>query len=246
MHYRYFQKNKLFKKISFAIVIGVMLMNAVGCEKLINYEELAERILNEKYKDEFVIEEVVRSNIFDDYYIATAYQADNPDTLFRVFVDNDGSAASDNYVGKIVCNQLSDQVAKNLDSVSGTYYIYSSTIVDSLEQMDPTITLDEYISSHPEMKYGIYLFYCPDEFDKEDIYHGLSEMFHGLSISGNVYLHIMDESMMQKIQNYLETHDKIYDEGKQLMKPYSCGIIEFSDGMINSSRDEIFHMLEEK
>lgn len=221
-------------------------MNMTGCGKIIGYEELAEKLLNEKYNDEFVIEEVQSTNMFDEYYTVLAYQEDNPDLIFRAHVDNDGGGISDNYVNRLVCAQLSDAVARNLDSLKGIYYIYSSTLIDSLELNDPGMMLSEYIETHPKMKYNLYVFYSPDIFDKENIYQGLTNICKGLSISGNIYFYTMGESILKDVQDYLENNDKIYDDGDHMLEPYSCGIIKFVNGVLENSKEEIFEMIEEK
>lgn len=241
-----FRNNKIKEKIVLAIMLGVLVMSTVGCGRMIGYEEMAEKLLHEKYNDEFVVETIQSVSILDEYYIALAYQKDQPDTIFRVYVNNDGSGVSDNYVNRLVCAQLSDKVARNLDFLNGIYYIYSTTLIESLELKDPSILLSEYIDTHPKMKYNIYVFYSPDSSDKENLYQGLTNICQGLSISGNIYLYIMDDGMLKDVQDYLENNDKIYDEGESMFEPYSCGIIKFTNGVLDESKDEVFEMIEGK
>ncbi|MBO5159773.1 MAG: hypothetical protein J6B94_09350 [Lachnospiraceae bacterium] len=221
-------------------------MSTIGCGKVIGYEKMAEKLLNEKYNDEFVVEDIQSASILDEYYTALAYQKDHPDTIFKVYVNNDGSGVSDNYVNRLVCAQLSDTVARNLDSLNGIYYIYSSTLIDSLELEDPYISLSEYVDTHPKMKYNIYVFYSPDISDKENLYQGLTSICQGLSISGNIYLYIMDDSVLKDVQDYLENNDKIYDDGDHMFEPYFCGIMKFTNGVLDNSKDEVFEMIEGK
>lgn len=247
MHRDYFRKSKknnIKTKIFSVIALGVLIMSTVGCGKVIGYEELAEKLLNEKYNDEFVVEKIQSTSLLDEYYTALAYQKDNPETIFRVYVNNDGSGISDNYVSRLVCAQLSDTVARNLDSLNGIYYIYSSTLIDSLELDNPYILLSEYIDTHPKMKYNIYVFYSSDSMDQQNLYQGLANICQGLPISGNIYLHMMDESVLKDVQNYLENNDRIYDDGDQMFEPYSCGIIKFTNGILDSGKEEIFEMIE--
>lgn len=241
-----FRNNKMKEKIVSAIMLGVLVMSTVGCGRMIGYEELAERLLHEKYNKEFVVETIQSVSVLDEYYTALAYQKDRPDTIFRVYVNNDGSGVSDNYVSRLVCAQLSDTVARNLDSLNGIYYIYSTTLIDSMELEDPYISLNEYIDTHPKMKYNIYVFYSPDTSDKENLYQGLTSICQGLSISGNIYLYIMDDSILKDVQDYLENNDKIYDEGDNMFEPYSCGIIKFTNGVLDHSKDKVFEMIEGK
>lgn len=249
MHRDCFQKNKMYKSKRLkilAIILGVLIMSTVGCGRIIGYEELAEKLLNEKYHDEFVVENVQSTNVFSKSYTAIAYQKEHPEMLFKAYVENDGSGISDNYVARLVCEKLSDAVARNLDSLNGIYYIYSTTLIDSLELDDPKISLNEYIETNPDMPYYLYVFFSPDSLDKENLYQGLSNICQGLPISGNLYLHILDEIDLKTVQSYCETHDKIYDGGENLFESYYCGRIEFINGALESTKEEVFEMIEGK
>ena len=80
--------------------------------------------------------------------------------------------------------------------------------------------------------------------DQQNLYQGLANICQGLPISGNIYLHMMDESVLKDVQNYLENNDRIYDDGDQMFEPYSCGIIKFTNGILDSGKEEIFEMIE--
>lgn len=241
-----FRNNKMKEKIVSAFMLGVLVMSTVGCGRMIGYEEMAEKLLHEKYNDEFVVETIQSASLLRNSYTAVAYQKDQPETPFKVYVENDGSGMSDNYVTRLVCNQLSDAVARNLDSLNGIYYTYSRTMINSYELDDPNISLSEYINTHQEMLYDIFVFYNPDSLDSENVYQGLTNICQGIPISGDLYVYIVDDRIMRDVQEYLENNDEIYDEGESLLEPYFCGHIGFTNGVLDSSKEEILEIIEDR
>lgn len=212
---------------------------------LSNYEETAEKLLYEKYHREFAVEKIISNNIFEKYCTALAYELDDPNTLFRVYINDDGKAVSDDYIDRLMEKELSDRIAKNLDALDGIYYIYTNTMLKTREEMDPDITFDEYMKAHPKMKYCIYLFYCQETGDVENVYQGLQKLLEDLPLTGVMEMYLMNEEMLGKVQDYLESHDKIYDEGKQMIKSYACGRFEFQEGILAITKDEVVHFLGE-
>lgn len=216
-------------------------------EKILTYEDIAISLLNEKYNDTFEIEEVQSHSIFRGYYTVIAYQEENPDLLFRANVNTDGTAVSDNYVSKIVCKDLSNKVARNLDALKGIYYIFTQVLTEPTMLNNVRITLEEYLEANPKNKFTINVNYCPEETNAEEVYSGLCNILNGLdSISGKINLCVIDEEMFSKIQNYMETHDRCYDEYKHMIEEYSAGMIEFKKGTITTSKEEIMKILENK
>lgn len=235
------------RKIIEIIVIGVMIMSTIGCDVLVSHEEQAVRLLNEKYKDSFVIEEVQSQSFSGGYYTVIAYQEDNADVLFRADVNSDGTGLSDNYVAKQLCWDMADQVARNLNDLEGTYYIYIELMFEPDMLSKPGITLKEFMRETPNNRFTINVNYAPDGTNPEAVYAGLSNILNEMeSITGKIHLYLMDESNIAHVQEYMETHDRCYDEFEDWAELYSAGIIDFEDGKIVTTKEEIIKMLEKK
>ncbi len=220
------------------------MMSTFGCGRSLSYEEMAEQELEERYHMPFEVDNIQEQNIFDGYYTVIAYQKEDPKTLFRATINADGSGESDNYVCKLVCQQITDRIARNLDALNGTYYIYTTPLIDSVGLTDVGMTVEQYMDRFPMDIFHIYLNYCPDQMDVDEFYKGLSNMFKGLDgLSGNIYLYMVKENTIRDIQAYLEENDKMYDEYKAIVDPYYVGSIPFEKGKIKLTVSEIKDMV---
>ena len=199
----------------------------------LSYEELAVKLLNKKFNDVFEIERVQAHQYLRGYYTVIAYQQDNADLLFRAYVDDDGGAISDNYVTKLVCNELSDKVAQNLNSLKGIYYIFSEAMMELTMLDDIETSLDEFLKGCPENKFSIHVNFAPEDTTAEEVALGLMHILNDLqALRGNIYLYIADQLTLAKIQEYRETHDTCYDDYEKIVESYYVGMIEFEKGTI--------------
>ena len=219
-------------------------MGTLGCGRLLSHEEMAKQKLEERYDMTFEVAKVLGGGILDECYTVIAYPEDDPKTMFRASINNDGSGESDNYVCKLVCQQISDRIAKNMDSLNGTYYIYTAPLIDSVGLSDIDMTVEQYMEEFPEDVFHVYLNYCPERMDADEFYAGLSNMFKGLEeLSGRIYLYIVKENTLGSIQEYLEENDKMYDDYKSMTDSYYVGVIPFEEGKIQLTISEIKDMV---
>lgn len=216
-------------------------------DKAYSYEELAIKLLNEKYQDSFEIEKVQSHSIFKGYYTVIAYQTDNADFLFRAYVNSDGKALSDNYVTKMVCADLADKVAQNLDALRGIYYIFAEAKIEPKMLDNIELTIEEFLEVYPKNQFIIYINYCPEEKEADEIYESLENALVNIPpITGEIRFFIMDEDMLSKVQDYQETRDRCYDDYEDMMETYLAGIIPFENGSIKCTKEEFREKLENK
>ena len=220
-------------------------MNNVGCGKVSSYEEIAKEKLYERYQDDFEIENVQSHHFLSGYYTVIAYPQSDPTLLFRASINDDGSEESDNYVCTLVCQRLSEQVEKNLNALNGFYYVYSKPRIDTVNIQNKEMSVREYVQEFPSCAFRTYLFYCPETFDAEAFAFNIQQAFNGLEfIEGKIDMYFVpDEDSLGKIQNYLETHDQMYDEFKDIADSYYKGSIEFKFGSWSMSLEEIQEMV---
>lgn len=222
-------------------------MSDTGMGKMLSLEEQAVNLLNEKYNDSFEVEIVQSNSFFRGFYTVIAYQEDNGDVLFRASVDSNGKGVSDNYVSRLVCQKLADKVAQNLDALKGVYYIYVKAMTEPSMLDNPNITIEEFMEVVPKNKFTIHVSYAPEETNAKEASEGFMNILKGMEyLSGRINLYVMDELMLAKVQEYMETHDKCYDGYQQMMKEYFAGVIYFEKGTVTSAKEEIVEMLENK
>ena len=223
------------------------MMNSMGCGNVISHEKQAIEMLNEKYNDSFEIESVQSQSFSGGYYTVIAYQEEEPTLLFRADIDSDGTGLSDNYVARILYRDMAEQVAWNLNQLPGTYYIYVEAMFEPTMLKKPGITLKEFMEETPKNKFTINVNYAPEETNPEEVYAGLANIFQNMeNISGKIHLYIMDETHIARVQEYMETHDRCYDEFEDMVENASVGLIDFENGTIVTAKDEIIRMLENR
>lgn len=243
---------KKLKQLFLIIVMGVIVMNSVGCAGTPkSQKKLAKQILEEKYNESFEIKELRGTHFYDGYYLAIAYPTERPEVLFQVSVDLDGKEEADNYISKLLCLKLSDTIAKNLDGLKGFYYLFTEPMVENSLLTDPNLTIDEYMQKWPNSEFTIYLNYCPDNegntVDMDALYNELIHAFDGLeSMSGCICLYLVDEDTMADMQEYRQTHDKCYSDYDERAERYYVGKIEFEKGRLTTSKEEMIKMMENR
>lgn len=220
-------------------------MEPIETEKLVTHEDLAKQLLYQRHQKEFEIEKVVGQDIFAGVYTVLAYPEDKAELIFRATINSDGTGISDNYVAKLLAVQLSDLIAHNLDELSGIYYVYSSFMFDPIELVNADMDICDYVKAHPTNRYNTYLYYVPDTLDVDACYQCLSEAYTGIEgINGTLYINILDEEAVSSVQNYIESHDKLYDDYKKFIEPYCKGKLQVKNSKIVNSKEDVKAMLE--
>lgn len=221
------------------IMAGVIVMDLYGCGKVIDDKQLALNKLEEKYNKSFVVEDIVEKNKYAGYYTCLAYDVEQSDIIFRVNVDVDGNGFSDNYSSKCVFRKISDAIGHNLDDLDGYFYIYSSPLVERTGINNPEMTAEEYLLKVPDGRINVYLLYAPEKTNYKSLYSNLMNMYEGIgTVDGTLYLYITDEEGLNWAQDYLESHDQIYDDYAKLMKDCYKGSFEIIDGRLTCSQLE--------
>lgn len=239
------------KKFVLFSLIVVIFTNIIGCGLAISPENYAVKLLNEKYNDSFVIDEILSYSLIYKNYIVIAYQEDNPNLLFRAEIDTEKGTISDNYVVKLLTRDMGDEIAQNLNNLSGIYCIkvdagHEPNFSKEAYSENSNITLKEFMEFIPGNKFAIYVNYVPDKMNPEQIYDSLNDMFNGMEpIGGKIHLYIMGEHELAKVQKYYENNDRIYSDLKDWQKQYKIGVINFENGVIVNSKNEIITMLDE-
>ena len=225
------------------MIVCVVNLCRTGCSK--SPEIAVKEKLHERYQEDFEIKEVQSDPLFKGNYTMIAYPQSDPSLLFRATSNDDNSYVEDFYVCTLVCRKLSEQVGKNINALNGSYYICSKPTIDTLNIPDKDITVKEYVEMFPGYAFRTYLFYCPETMDPYDFSSNIQQMFSELEyIDCSVYVYVVpDEKSLGKIQNYLETHDRLYDEFGDISDDFYKGSIEYKDGAWDKSLEEIEEMV---
>lgn len=102
-------KQTIFRLILEGLVV-IMLFGLVGCgSNNKSVEELAESYLNKNYDKEFVVEDLTKKDagpFKTKSYSGFAYEKENPENRFKVWVDKDNAQVRDAYYGITVLPEI--------------------------------------------------------------------------------------------------------------------------------------------
>lgn len=234
----------MLKSIYRKLVIAFLALSLSGCSGVPQYEKLAELKLSERYDIQFKVDKVLEVNKYDGYFSVIAHPINDSDIVFKATINNDGSGESDNYVCKLVCRQISEQILRKLSSLNGFTYVYTTPLIDSVGLSDTNMTIEQYVNRYPDEVFHVYLNYSPSELDVDTLYSSILNMFEGVeAVNGEIYLYLVKDNTIRDIRSYFKTNDRLYDDYKSMVEPYYVMTIPFENGNISMTGSEFKSML---
>lgn len=119
-------ESRIFKQTIIRLILEglvvIMLFGLVGCgsNKNKSAEDIAEIYLKNTYNKEFVVEELVKKDagpFKTKSYSGFAYEKDNPENRFKVWVDKDNAQVSDAYYGTTVVPEMKKWIQSEATAV---------------------------------------------------------------------------------------------------------------------------------
>lgn len=131
------------------IIMGVLLMGIMvalsGCGNE-NQKEQAEKLLEEKYGQKFVVtRSISHGSLFDNTYKIEACPKDIENLIFMAEVSDKGTELSDEYVSVCVCNKIEKEITENLKSLDGTFYVNVESVSKTIKSNDYNMSIDRYL-----------------------------------------------------------------------------------------------------
>ena len=203
--------------------------------------EKAERLLEEKYGEQFVIDENRGQQPTDDFYTVIAHSEKYPTILFSAGIGVENDSVSDTYVCERLMARMSNEMSKSMGALKGESYIFVQGFQEYTNYDDPNISLEAFLAEVPAAyDFTVYLNYVPAEGETaEDIYEGASSMVSRITAAkGVVAVYICDEKTLGEIQKYVESHDILYSSYDEIVEDKFAGVIQYDGGRLISSSSE--------
>lgn len=202
-------------------------------------EEKAQRLLTEKYNEQFEIVEVVSQRFGENYYDIVAYPESDPDIRFWASIDTGDDYFSDGYVQRCLCTRLADQIQQNLDEFPGYSYVYVTLPKIQPKVEDKDIRLEDYVKLYDGVMFHIYIHLCPNDMNDSGIFENLMKSLKGMeALDGLLYLYVEDEEMFAKVQSYFEEKVEPDIDYTTLTEDCKIGRYEVQKGVINISEQQ--------
>lgn len=190
----------------------------------------AEELLKEKYCEDFVVYQYVGQGMLDDFYTVNAYAFSHPEMPFNAYVALDGSSVSDEYFTKILCEKMAQKMMENMVGISGDFYIHIQPMLMSSTESDIQISVEEYLKNNPFNFYTVYVYSDLKE-KLTDLYVKIRDSLSKIGkIDGNLMLYEMSSEKISEVQEYVDTHTRIYGEHDDMTEAYLVRTFEFEKG----------------
>lgn len=170
-----------------------------------DYEQQVLLMLEEKYGEEFILQEYCGMEFVRGYYTVICYPSRNPNVVFAAKAACDGSYIEDAYVSAAVCRKVEQQIEENLHGLEGCLVIKALPVSKTVESTNADMSMKEFMSLKMKNRFVVYLMYCPQVKNAEKVYGELSKTFRGLeSMSGNIQLYLTEEEKLKELQEYFQ------------------------------------------
>ena len=233
-------------------VMGVLIMSEIltssaltACGYSDQRVKEAERLLGDKYNEEFVVTSYNGQEMMEDYYTVSAYAKSHPTLPFEASVAEDGTSVSDDYVSRRVCEAISEHININLLSMPCTYYVHTGIMSGDSICSDPNVSVEEFATKwEPYNRYYVYL-YLPEEVsqsgaDAGEIYSALTNALSDLpQIKGNLSIYVSDDAMLGKVHEYVESNTGLYDDYFKMTEKDFRGQFDFENGSISIMQSDV-------
>lgn len=193
---------KYIKYIMLLLPLICILLLATACG---DRASIASARLSSKYNKNFVIKKVFPQKIGQEYYEVKAYPEDDPEVLFDAVIDTKDDNFSDNYVARVICKKITNEIYKNLNTTDNIYIFVDASGPQPYTD-NPEISIYDYISLDSLNKIGISIFATKET---DDLYNAniLFSNIDYIDMSARVY--IVNEEKLQEIKTYLSDSGKI-------------------------------------
>lgn len=205
-----------------------------GCANPASRKEQAKKELEKKYGETFQVTSYNGGAFLEDYYTVEAYADAYPELPFLASVDVKTGNLSDSYVTKRLCNRLSERAMENLFELKDDIYVYTEADLWGTVLTNPEVSLEDYMKDAPKERFNIHVFINHQESSLADIARELNKTLDGIShLNGSLCLYLGSEEQIEKVREYTESHDELYQEFKELTDPLYVGTFDIVSGNVS-------------
>ena len=179
------------------VTISVMILGGCGLANNTKYStkaqvQMAKDLLKEKYGEEFEISAIGAryGTLSNSTYKVVAYPVNNPKLIFAAEISKEGSYFHDEYIKKIVCNELTEDIVSKI-SFDATFFI--SCLPNTFEIAKNDITLNELVAQNSKTEFVIWMVYSNDT-ELTDIITALNDIFASYpNLNGEIRYYVVDD-----------------------------------------------------
>ena len=236
------------RKTVFIMMILMLAVLLAGCgkseEETASRMEKAEKLLNEKYGEAFVVTEYLGDNSRYKTFNVEAYAAAYPDLKFDAIVDFEGEGMQDSYVAKRVSARVAEAMENAISDMSCGHYIYVAPLETESTMNNPDAGVEDFIEDHKKKDFMIYLYIDQSEAEAGRIYDCMEKIAKTIDCtSGYITLFLTDQEMMEEVKEYADAQRFFRGSYKDMTTENLVGSFRFENGVMQQSLEELEEMM---
>ena len=203
------------------IVISIMLG---GCSCMSNYNQYstsfqiqtAKELLNNKYDEDFEVSAIGQryGTLSNSTYKVTCYPINHPELVFMAEISKDGSYIYDEYISKIVCNELTNDIVQKTN-FNAEFFIASRPSV--FETSNKNITLDELVKLNDNTDFVIWMV-CNNNIETSKMLEELNDVFSSYqNLNGELRFYITNDDNTVKQFGKMAKKCAIFDSNMTMI-----------------------------
>jgi hypothetical protein len=178
---------QLIRKMGVILMTLSASMGLASCSPSFNRAKLTDKLLYEKYKQEFTTVMVGGSSISTNTFEAYSHLNLNPEIKIKSFVDKDGESIEDDFNNAIVKNEITQYMKQGLGRSSFNYEVITLSLFYPSIVESSDITYDSWHEINSDIDYDVLIFIPNDDESNENI--------------KSIYMNIV--SFIEKYSNFL-------------------------------------------
>ncbi len=248
------KRKELKKYISKTFKLGVIFMlltsmlGLVGCSGKENKKpkeaKTAEKMLKEKYNEEFVTYSVGGrwGTLTNSTFTVICSPKDDPDLKFKAEIDKDGGYILDEYVSRKVSAKVEESFTKFFKDHFKDFVIKVDAGTKTIDSNKSDMPIEEFLKINENAKFAIDIVINKDNLSgvsATDLYNAMNSMLKTIpELKGAIEIYLVTNDVLIKANNYVKEKASVDSEFDELLKGSNSIFSQFKDGSLNISVEE--------
>lgn len=138
-------------------------MGLASCSPSFNRAKLTDKLLYEKYKQEFTTVMVSGYSLTAKTFIAYSFLNSNPEVKITSYVDNDSNSIQDDFNLSTVKYELLQSIKNTLNDSTFRYEMSIYSAFRDSVFMNANFTVQEWFHANPKLHYQVFVYIADDE-----------------------------------------------------------------------------------
>lgn len=235
-------------KLGVIFMLLTSMLGLVGCSGKENKKpkeaKTAEKMLKEKYNEEFVTYSVGGrwGTLTNSTFTVICSPKDNSDLKFKTEIDKDGAYMLDEYVSRKVSAKVEESLTKSLKGTVESFAIKVGATNKSIDSNNSNISIEEYLKTKGDPGFAVYVVVEKDSLkgvSSDVLYNTLNSMLDSIpKFKGSMRIYFATKDVLNETSAYLKENANIDSNFQEILKDSKNIYSQINKGILQIPLDE--------